>query len=243
MSLSLTSLAQQALLMLGVYDPGEIPSSSELNDLLLAANNMLDNYSLERVNIPVIVTVSANLTNGTPTVTFGPAGTFGTRYLRLDTANILVPSAAVSGTYTTEPCKIVSEKEFSMQSDKAAASQVPQILYYDFQFPTATANLWPTPFFTGTAIKLEVGGWQALANFPDLTTVVVTPQGLDRMLVQNFACEIFPQYPAAQMPPRLEQDAAEAKAAFRAMNASNFGQPDVPPPSSPLSAIPAQAAQ
>jgi len=242
MSLSLTSLAQQALLMLGVYDPGEIPSTSELNDLLLVANNMLDNYSLERVNIPVIVTTSANLVSGTATVLFG-SGAFATRFVRLDTANILVPSAAVSGTFTTEPCRIVSQKEFTQESDKAAASQVPQILYYDYQFPVATGNLWPTPFFTGTAIKLEVGGWQSLAEFPDLTTVVVTPQGLDRMLVQNFACEIFPQYPSAQMPPRLEQDAAEAKAAFRAMNASNFGQPDAPPPSSPLSAIPAQVAQ
>ncbi len=235
MSLSLTSLAQQALLMLGVYDPGEGPSTSELNDLLLVANNLLDNYSLERVNIPVIVTVSAVLVSGTPTVLFG-SGAFGTRFLRLDTAT-------VSGTFTTEPVKIVSQKEFTMQADKAAASQVPQILYYDFQFPVATANLWPTPSFTGTAIKLEVGGWQALAEFTDLTTIVVTPPGLDRMLVQNFACEIFPQYPSATMPPRLEQDAAEAKAAFRAMNASNFAQPDVPPPSSPLSAIPASTAQ
>lgn len=244
MSLTGGSAIQQALLMLGVYDPGEQPSTSENNNDLLVLNNLMDNWSLERVNIPVIVVATAALANGTISYTFGPAGTFGTRYIRIDTVGILVPSAAVSGSFTRTPCKVVSQEEYQSEFDKGALSQTPKIFYYDYQFPTATGKLWPAPGFSGTAMELEVGGWQALANFPDTVTTVNTPQGYDRAIVLNLACELVAQYPGVgQLSDRLVQDAAEAKAAIRAMNASNFGMPDSPPPSSPLSAIPAAPAQ
>lgn len=243
MSMNAQSLFQQALLMLGVYDPGEAPSTTEQADLLLVINNMLDNWSLERINIPVIVVATHALTTTVAAYTFGPGGDFGVRYVRFDTVGILLPSAAVSGTFIRTPVRIVTQEEFQNEVDKGAASQTPQIFYYDYQFPTATGNLWPAPGFTGTAPQLEVAGWQSLAEFPDTTTVVNTPQGYDRALVLNFAIEIAPQYPGVgQVPPTLPAMAAEAKAAIRAMNASNFGQPSSPPPSSPLNAIPQQAA-
>ena len=230
--------------MLAVYDPGETPSASESAQLLLALNNMVDNWSLERANIPVIVVATHALTDAVAAYTFGPAGTFGTRYMRLDDVGILVPSAAVSGQFSRTPVRIVPQREFQSQVDKTALSTSPQIFYYDFAFPVATGNLWPAPHFTGTALQLEVSGWQALANFPDLTTSVATPQGLDRSLVMCFALEVASQYPGiAKVDQTLMDAAREAKAAFRAMNVSNYGQPDTPPPSSALNAIPAGGAQ
>lgn len=230
MSLSLTSLAQQALLMLQVYDPGEAPSTNELNDLLLVANNMLDNWSLERINIPVIVIATHALTGGTATYTFGPASTFGTRYLRIQTVGIIN-----SGVRT--PVKLVSQEQYQAHFDKTASTITPEEFYYDYQFPVATGYLWPVPSNTAT---LEVGGWQALQQFADTTTAINLPQGFDRMLVQCFALEIAPQYPGvAVVSPQLIQNAAEAKAAFRSMNASNMMNPNQPPQTGSLSAVPA----
>lgn len=241
MSLTGGTLLNAAVERLGRLYPGESLSSSEQTDFLAVANNLVDNWSLERLNIPVIVVASAALTSGTAAYTFGAAGTFGTtRFLRLDSAGILVPSAAITGTYIRVPVAIKSQREFQAFPEKSALAQVPQIFYYDYQFPVATGNLAPTPNFTGTAIKLELGGWQALANFPDLVTTVNTPQGLDEALITNLAIRLAPLL-SVSASPELVQAAKETKAALRAMNDSNFQNPAAAPPGSALDAIPSAA--
>lgn len=227
MSLSAGSAIQQALLMLGVYDPGETPSVSEQNDLLLVLNNLIDNWSQERANIPVILVIAHALTSGSATYTLGPAGSFSSiRPIRITSAGSLVPSAANTGTFVREPIRMVSQEEFAQIVDKSASSQRIEMAYFDYQFPLASINVWPTPGFTGTPTQLELGVWQALADFADLTTVVVTPPGYDRGIVENFAVEIAPQYPGiGQLPPDLLRRAEEAKAAWRQLNMQPVGMP------------------
>lgn len=238
MSLTGGALLNAAVERLGRLYPGESLNSTEQTDFLAVANSMIDNWSLERINIPVIVVSSQALTNLVATYTFGPGGSFGTtRFLRLDSCGILVPSAAIAGTFIRVPVEIVSQQKFQAEPEKSALVQIPRLFYYDFQFPTATGNLAPTPNFTGTATKLEVGGWQALANFPDLVTTVNTPQGYDEALITNLAIRLAPLL-SVQASAELVEAAKESKAALRAMNASNFGNPATPPPSGPTDAIP-----
>src|SRR5579872_2210251 len=238
MSLTGGALLNAAVERLGRLYPGESLNSTEQTDFLAVANSMIDNWSLERLNIPVIVVASAALSNGVAAYTFGAGGTFGTtRFLRLDSCGILVPSAAIAGTFIRVPCEIVSQQKFQSYPEKSAAVQIPQMFYYDFQFPVATGNLAPTPAFTGTATKLELGGWQALANFPDLVTTVNTPQGYDEALITNLAIRLAPLL-TVQASAELVEAAKESNAALRAMNASNFGNPATPPPSGPTDAIP-----
>lgn len=242
MSLNGGSLLNSAVERLGRLYPGESLSSSEQTDFLTVANSMVDNWSLERLNIPVVVVASAALVSGTAAYTLGPGGTFGsTRFLRLDSAGILLPSAAIAGTYIRVPVEIVSQQKFQAFPEKTALAQIPEMFYYDYQFPTATGTLAPTPNFTGTATKLELAGWQALANFPDLVTTVNTPQGYDEALITNLAIRLAPLL-SVSASAELVNAAQQSKAAIRAMNISNFGNPAAPPPSSALDAIPAAPA-
>src|SRR5579872_1151361 len=141
MSLTGGALLNAAVERLGRLYPGESLNSTEQTDFLAVANSMIDNWSLERLNIPVIVVASAALSNGVAAYTFGAGGTFGTtRFLRLDSCGILVPSAAIAGTFIRVPCEIVSQQKFQSYPEKSAAVQIPQMFYYDFQFPVATGN-------------------------------------------------------------------------------------------------------
>lgn len=231
MSMSGGTAISLALQEIGRLFPGEVPNTSEYITGLLLLTNMLDNWSLERLNIPVIVLVS-EAWSGIQSGTFGPAGLFGTRFLRVDTVNYVN-----GGSF---PLKIVSEKEYLAHFDRDTASSVTaEEFYYDNQFPVATGYTWPVP----TGGDLLVGGWQALAHFPDTTTTVNTPQGYDRAIISNLAMELLSIYavPLAKVQ-QITTLAAEAKAAIRAMNASNFQMPGQPPPGGPVNAIPAQPA-
>jgi hypothetical protein len=236
MSLSGGTLLNAAVERLGRLYPGESLSSSEQTDFLAVANSMIDNWSLERINVPVVVVSAVALTSGTAAYTFGAGGSFGsTRFIRIDTVGLLLPSAAIAGTFVRFPIRNVSQQEYQAYPEKTRAVQIPELFYYDYQFPTATGNLAGTPTFTGTAPKLEIGGWQALAEFPDLTTVVNTPQGLDEALITNLAIRLAPLLSVSASGELIEA-AKESKAAVRAMNASNFSNPGAPPGTGQLSA-------
>jgi hypothetical protein len=60
MSLSAQSAIQQALLLLGVYDPGETPSTSEQNQNLLILNSMLLGWFNEQAQSIAILLAAQN---------------------------------------------------------------------------------------------------------------------------------------------------------------------------------------
>lgn len=230
MSMTGGAAIQLALNKIGRLFPGEVPSTSEYTTGLSLLNNLLDNLSLQRLDIPVIVIATQAVSAAT--ATFGPAGTFTTRYIRLDTVGY-----TNSGAYF--PAKIVPQRQYQSHYDKAASTSIaPEEFYYDYQFPVATGYLWPVP----SGGDLQVGGWQALANFPDTTTTVNTPQGYDEPIVFLLARRLLSVYrvPAPKVQEVLA-DADAALASLRALNASNYGDPAQPPPAGPVNAIPPSA--
>lgn len=67
MAISLTSAANNAALELGVLDSGESLSTQQLNDALLAANNMLENWVNEQVKQIQAIIPIFSLAGGTYT--------------------------------------------------------------------------------------------------------------------------------------------------------------------------------
>lgn len=66
-NLSLTAVAQAAVQFLGVLDAGEGLSAQQLADALAAANNLLDNWTVEQVRALNVILQTFTLAGGTYT--------------------------------------------------------------------------------------------------------------------------------------------------------------------------------
>ncbi len=228
---------KDAMVLMGLLDPGASPSTSEQTQALRYINQLIDNLSLERLNIPVIETVTQDLASGTALYTIGPAGSFGpTRPLKIERCKILVPNDGLGSGYLEGPCELISSTQWENIEEKGAKAVRPTALYYDYAYPVGNLNFWPTPTFATITPKAQLYVWQALNSFPDGTTDIDFPQGYDRAIVHLSAVELIAMFSVDPSKiPTLIQNSQQAKAALRAMNAALPGQP---PPGGPLDAIP-----
>ena len=233
--IAFNTLFQDALVTMGVLDPDDTPSTTQSDYGFRTANRLIENLSLERLNIVQILKATGALTSGVAAYTFGSGGTFGsTRYVKLTGAGILAPNAGGSGTLRS-PVTLITEQQFNAIPEKTTAAVRPTLLYYDNASPVATGNLFPTPVFSG-AVSLEVEAWQVLNSFPDKTTAVDFAYGYERALLYLLAKDLLSGFSVPEEKvPTILSGADNALAALRALNASLPGQP---PPGGPLNAIP-----
>jgi len=228
-------VVSEALLLLGVIDPGEGANATEAAAALAVINNRIGNMNTQRLYIPSVAQVTSALSSGTANYTCGSGGTFSsTRFIKIEDLGMTI---SVGGQILRFPIKLVSEKEYSQYIQKSAQKVIPDIGYYDYALPTATILLAPTPTFSGSA-NLEAFVWTPLPLFPDQTTNQTFPDGYSEAIVHMAALWLSPQYPSASVTDDLRQHAADAVAAIRALNASNAQMPTQEPPTQALNPIP-----
>lgn len=222
-----------ALQLIGAVDPGEGPSTSELNDGLVRLNDMLANWALESLNLVSVSIDLYSLVSGTTSYTLGPSGTLGsTRPTRITAATVLQPAAG--GGNLRFPQKLASDVEWAAIPFRDSVFAVnPAVMFFNPTFPLASVNFSPVPTFTGTR-QVEIHSWITLSQFADLTTPVVFPPGYERAIRYNLGIELAGEY-AAMPSPQVTQIAAESKAALRALNGS---VPGSMPPAGPTDALP-----
>jgi hypothetical protein len=217
-----TQVIYRSLRLIGQIRPGQGASASQNNDGLATANDMLDAWSVERLNVFNVATASYPLTTATPAYLIGPGQTLNApRPIRIERAGILIANPNGSGTIR-QPLRILSEREWDAIAVKISTSPIPEKLYCDNAYPYATLNLLPIPTFSsGTAPKLELSTWTALTQFPDLTTDVEFPPAYELAIRYNLALLLAPGYPqnvADSEMARVQQVAAGSLAALRALN-------------------------
>jgi hypothetical protein len=222
-----------AFQLIGVLDPGETPSATELTDGFQRLNDMLANWALERLNLTGNVVAVYSLLTGTPTYTMGPSGTLATtRPLHVTEATILQPAAG--GGNIRQPLTLLTEKEWAALPfrDSTFATN-PISMWFNPTFPLSTVNLYPVPTFS-SARSIELHTWSTIASFGDQSTDVPFQPGYDRAIRYNLALELAGEY-AAMPSAQVVQIAAEAKAALRMLNGTKSG---AEPPMGPVNAIP-----
>jgi hypothetical protein len=187
MSLTGGAAIQAALLQLGVYDPGETPSTSEQNQCLLIANEMLTGWYNEQVQALTVLLAGQN-----------KAGlAYVAEQVRVTTP---LTTAYVLGGATYTP-----------------------------------------PSYTAGSIS---GG--TAPGFPDLTTPQTFPTGYDAAIVLNLAVRLISQYPSANPPQDLRQEAMKALAAAvpvpgkLPLPGMGYDTPAIPPPPEAQEVPPAQ---
>jgi len=210
-------LINAALAIIGVISQGETPSASESAQGLSSANNLLQSWGTERLNIFTVATNVFNLSTNVNSYLIGPAQTFNmARPNRYTSAQVLVPSGAGGGDLTF-PLEIVDQKGWGEINEKNMSGNVLKVMYPDMAFPFTTLYFWPRPSFSSGQIRVQLGTWVALTEFADLVTSYSYPPGYERALKFNLAIELAPSFGMVPTP-ATTQIAAESKAAIRMLN-------------------------
>ena len=179
-----SDMIKAAMQDLGFLAQLQIPTDYHMQGCLTRFNRMMDSWSIERLMVFEVQTVSFSLTASKASYTWGTGGDWsGTRPNRIERAYVRDVNS------NDFPLEILTQAQWDTIGLKTVTSQIPDSIYYDPSYPLGTANLFPVPTLNYT-IFLDV--WVALTQLATLATVVAEPPGYARAIATNLALEIAP---------------------------------------------------
>ncbi len=207
-------IIQDALEMIGVYSPGDAISSADASRALTVLNDMLDSWSNESLSCYNILEQSGTFVPGQSAYTIGPGGNINaTRPLKIqnDTGSAYILDVN-NNKYMID---VVDRKMWNMKTTAVANSDLPELLFYDMQFPLGIINVWPTPSIGYT---FYFDSFLQLVDFSGLTSVANLPPGYMRAIKANLAAELLPYFRDAQINPLIAIRAMESKGNIKRTN-------------------------
>lgn len=200
-------LLSSAARLAGVLADGETFSASEFNDSLLVLNDMLENWSTERLSVWDTLNESFNLVAGTPSYTMGAGGAFNTTRPPL---GILGGFVTFSG--ADFPLTTMTKAEYDLFMVKSQQGLPERVLYVGAH-PLATVFFWPVPSAVMT-VSLQTTRTLAQAT---LATSLSGPPGWVKALRTNVGVELCAEFnvPASA---ELVAIAADAKGDYKRSN-------------------------
>lgn len=219
-------ILQPALRELAVLAENEVASAAQSADALVALNNLLDQFALERLTMYTVTRTVAAITASDGTYTIGAAGDIVlARPVFLERVTLIDTNTDPDNEV---PLYKFTEREYQDIREKAGTDTRPAAWYYNPTWPSGTLDLFPVP--TDTGLSMGIYAWAAVSEFADANTAVSLPPGYRRLLVKNLAVELAPSY-SRQVSRELQMQAMDAKAAVKRANVrfvrTRFGA-DVP---------------
>lgn len=210
-------LISGAMRLFGALAQGETPNADEQATGLAALNDLLEEWSTDRLNLFTVGAATHPCTVDRASYTIGPSADWNApRPVAIQSASILQADTGLRF-----PLAPLSSLEFGALRDPALVGQMPERYYCDYADPIATLNLYPAPHL---AHQVELWSWSPLPAFPDLTTPVAFPRGYAKALRFALAVNLAPEYGA---PPdaNVVAIAVGARDAIRAINAELLAGP------------------
>jgi len=207
-------LINSALRLIGVLASGEVPSAAESSDALLIAQQMMDSWQAERLNIFTINIAEFPLVPGQQTYTLGVGGNFNTarpaKIERMSIVSLLNPAQPLE-----LPLEMLTDAGWQAIPVKLISSTLPTQVYDDGSFPLRNLSFWPLPSIVD---NVRIYGWQALNTFPDLTTNVTFPPGYAKAIRYSLAVDLAPEF-GVEVPAVVAAQAQLSIAKLKSMNA------------------------
>jgi len=176
-------LIKQALRNIGVTDSGEEPSGDELSDSLLIAQQMIDDWSNERLLVPAVTheTFAVNTVGAKATYTFGTGGDLNSaRPLKVVDIRIKDASGAES------PVDVVGLSQWASISPKNTVAR-PSYAYFEPAYPLA--KIYFTSILEADT-SIVIVSHKPLTALPALTESTAYPPGYDRCIRLNLEVEL-----------------------------------------------------
>lgn len=199
----------QALRLIGQLAEGETPSAETSSDALLALNQMIDSWSVQRLHVYAtqdqIFTWPAN----EKTRTLGPTGDFvGNRPVLIDDSTYFTYNNV---SYTPQ---IINQAMYNGIPVKNSTSTFPQVLWVNYGMPDVTMTVFPVPT---QALIWHIVSVEELTQPATLATTLVVPPGYLRAYNFNLAVEIANQF-GIEAPPTVKRIAETSLRAIKRIN-------------------------
>jgi len=199
-----------ALRLIGQLAEGESPSAETAQDALTAFNQMIDSWSIDRLNVfyteDQVFTWPAN----DATRTFGPSGAdhTGNRPVQV------MDSTYFKSGNLSYPLALINQDQYNAIALKTSTSTWPQVLWVNMGMPNITLTVWPIP--TG-AIEFHLVSVVQLVQATTLATELIIPPGYLRAFRFNLAVEIANEF-GVEAPPTVKSTAAKALRSVKRIN-------------------------
>ena len=216
MSDTVQTLVGNALTELGLLAAGETLSANDGALGLSKLNRMLDSWNTRKLYVYVITKTSFAFGTSKQSYTIGPLGADFTaaRPVRIDRAQLII----VGTTDVQLPLRLLDVDEYSNLAVPKLASTFPTQLYYQPTFPNGT--LWPWPYPTNTANKLDLNMWTQLSKFTSLNDSFAFPPGYEDAITYSLSESMGPSF-GKTITEDLKELARKARANIQSLNVTS----------------------
>lgn len=207
-------LINGALRLIGQLAEGETPSAETSSDALLAMNQMIDSWNIERLS--VFSTRDQVFTWPVDEIsrTLGPTGNFvGSRPVKLDDATYYRdPSTNVSF-----GIKFINQQQYDGIAVKTVTSTYPQVIFVNETYPDVSMFIYPKPT---RSLEWHFISVEPLSQPATLATDLALPPGYLRAFRYNLACEIAAEF-GVEPSQQVKRIAMSAKRNLKRVNSTD----------------------
>jgi hypothetical protein len=201
----------RALRLLGVLAEGETPSASVSQDSLMALNQMIDSWNIERLSVFCTQDQVFTWPAGEYIRTLGPSGDFiGLRPVLLDDATYYRDP----GTNVSFGIKFINQQQYDGIAVKTVTSTYPQVIFVNMGFPDITMSIYPRPT---RDLEWHFVSVQELDKPANLATDLFFPPGYLRAFTYALAMEIAPEF-GVEPSPQVQRIAMTSKRDLKRIN-------------------------
>jgi hypothetical protein len=201
----------RALRLLGVLAEGETPSAATSQDALVALNQMIDSWSIERLAVFCTQDQIFTWPAGLITRTLGPSGDFiGLRPVLLDEATYYRDP----GTNVSFGIKFINQQQYNGIAVKTVTSTYPQVIFVNMGFPDVTMTIYPRPT---RDLEWHFVSVQELNQPANLATELFYPPGYLRAFTYCLAMEFAPEF-GVEPSPQVQRIAMTSKRDLKRIN-------------------------
>jgi hypothetical protein len=208
---SALDIIKGAMRLVGALEAGATPSGEDSTDALTALNDLLEQWSLERLTVFQVLNESFTWAAGAASRTIGSGGDFATtRPTRLEEGCFARDSAGFDW-----PLKILDSAGYQAITLKSQAGTTPGWIYFSPEMPLGKLYIWPVP---AAAVTVSLASLKQFSAFPAPATAVVLPPGYVRALKFNLAVNMAPEWIGRDASMTVVAQANESKAAISRIN-------------------------
>lgn len=205
----------RALRLLGVLAEGETPSAATSQDALMALNQMIDSWNLERLMIFNTIDQVFTWPAGEIQRHLGPNGASlggfdGIRPVLLDDSTYYRDP----GTNVSFGIKFINQQQYDGIAVKTVTSTYPQVMWINMEFPSIQMTVYPRPT---RDLEWHFISVQELDQPANLSTVLYFPPGYLRAFTYNLAMEIAPEF-GVEPSPQVSRIAMASKRDLKRIN-------------------------
>ena len=201
----------RALRLLGILAEGETPSAAMSQDALMALNQMIESWNIERLSVFCTQDQVFMWPAGEYIRTLGPSGNFiGLRPVLVDDSTYYRDP----GTNVSFGIKFINQQQYDGIAVKTVTSTYPQVCFVNMGYPNITMTIYPRPT---REVEWHIISVQELTQPAELVTEMHFPPGYLRAFTYNLAMEIAPEF-GVEPSPQVQRIAMTSKRNLKRIN-------------------------